>query len=100
MDQTRKMAIIMTVLAAVLWSSGGLFIKLLPQNAFTILFYRSFYAALIFIVIFGKNIFKFNKLSLISSMLYAPLLITFVTSTKLTTAANAIFFLFILQMWF
>jgi drug/metabolite transporter, DME family len=91
MDHTRKLAIVMTVLAAVLWSSGGLFIKLLPQNAFTILFYRSFYAAILFIAIFGKSIFKFNKLSLISSMFYAPLLITFVTSTKLTTAANAIF---------
>lgn len=81
----------MTVMAAILWSIGGLFIKLLPQDAFTILFYRSLYAGLIFILIFGKKLFIFNKLSIISSMFYAPLLIAFVTSTKLTTAANAIF---------
>jgi drug/metabolite transporter (DMT)-like permease len=81
----------MTILAAILWSTGGLFIKLLPLDAFTILFYRSFYAAIIFIIIFRKSLFRFNKLSLVSILFYAPLLIAFVTSTKLTTAANAIF---------
>ncbi|MBK7807846.1 MAG: DMT family transporter [Saprospiraceae bacterium] len=81
----------MTILAATLWSTGGLFIKLLPLDAFTILFYRSFYAAVIFIIIFRKSLFRFNKLSLVSILFYAPLLIAFVTSTKLTTAANAIF---------
>jgi drug/metabolite transporter, DME family len=91
MKESRSYAISMTVLAALLWSNGGLFIKLLPQDAFTILFYRSFYAAIIFLPFFGKKLFVFNKLSIISSLFYAPLLITFVTSTKLTTAANAIF---------
>ncbi|MBK8668137.1 MAG: DMT family transporter [Saprospiraceae bacterium] len=81
----------MTILAALLWSTGGLFVKLLPQDAFTILFYRSFYAALIFLVIYRKAMFRFNKMSVITSLFYAPLLVTFVTSTKLTTAANAIF---------
>ena len=91
MDSHRRFGIIMTILAATLWSTGGLFIKLLPVDAFTILFYRSFYAAVIFIIIFRKSLFRFNKLSLVSILFYAPLLIAFVTSTKLTTAANAIF---------
>jgi drug/metabolite transporter, DME family len=91
MDSHRRFGIIMTILAAILWSTGGLFIKLLPLDAFTILFYRSFYAAVIFIIIFGKSLFRFNRLSLVSILFYAPLLIAFVTSTKLTTAANAIF---------
>ena len=91
MKNTRQYAILMTVLAAILWSTGGIFIKLLPQDAFTILFYRSFYAGIIFLLIFGKKLFVFNKLSIISSLFYAPLLIAFVSSTKLTTAANAIF---------
>jgi drug/metabolite transporter, DME family len=91
MDSHRRFGIIMTILAAILWSTGGLFIKLLPIDAFTILFYRSFYAAIIFIIIFRKSLFRFNKLSLVSILFYAPLLIAFVTSTKLTTAANAIF---------
>lgn len=91
MGKLRTLAIISTVLAAILWSTGGLFIKLLHQDAFTILFYRSLYAAVIFLLIFRKSLFKFNKLSVISCLFYAPLLISFVTATKLTTAANAIF---------
>jgi drug/metabolite transporter, DME family len=91
MDSHRRFGIMMTILAAVLWSTGGLFIKLLPLDAFTILFYRSFYAAIIFIIIFRKSLFRFNKLSMVSILFYAPLLIAFVTSTKLTSAANAIF---------
>ena len=91
MEKGRKLAIFSTVIAAILWSTGGLFIKLLPQDAMTILFYRSLYAAIIFVVIFKQTIFKFNKLSVVSSLFYAALLIAFVNATKLTTAANAIF---------
>ncbi|MEZ4909754.1 MAG: DMT family transporter [Saprospiraceae bacterium] len=89
-DQHSK-AIVATILAAVFWSIGGLFIKILPQDSFTILFYRSFYAAIIFVVIFRGKLFKFNKKSWITAAFYAPLLISFVVATKLTTAANAIF---------
>ncbi|MBK9255192.1 MAG: DMT family transporter [Saprospiraceae bacterium] len=91
MNLLRKKAIIATIFAAVLWSSGGLFIKLLPLDSFLILFYRSLFSALFFLFLFGKNLFRFNRLMIISTLFYAPLLICFVTSTKLTTAANAIF---------
>lgn len=90
MDRTRT-AVLMTVGAALLWSTGGLFVKLLNLDAFSILFYRSLFAAALFLVIFRKSLFRFNRLMLISVLFYAPLLIAFVTSTKLTTAANAIF---------
>ncbi|MBL0026727.1 MAG: DMT family transporter [Saprospiraceae bacterium] len=91
MVRERGLAILFTICAAILWSTGGLFIKLLPIDAFTINCYRSFYASVIFVLIYRKRLFKFNKLSIVSSLFYAPLLLTFVTSTKLTTAANAIF---------
>lgn len=84
-------AIVATILAAIFWSIGGVFIKILPQDSFTILFYRSFYAAITFIIIFRQKLFKFNRKSWISAAFYAPLLISFVAATKLTTAANAIF---------
>jgi drug/metabolite transporter, DME family len=89
--QFHHRAILLTIAGAILWSIGGVFIKLLPQDAYTILFYRSFYAAILFLVIFRKEVFYFNKFTLVSALFYAPLLITFVTATKLTTAANAIF---------
>lgn len=91
MEIHRSKAVLATVFAAVFWSTGGLFIKLLPQDAFTILFYRSLYAAILFIFIFRKKILRINKISIISCLFYAPLLILFVSATKLTTAANAIF---------
>lgn len=74
-----------------LWSTGGLFVKLLPQDAYTILFYRSLYTSIFFILVFREKIFKINKYSIISALCYAPLLLCFVVSTKMTTAANSIF---------
>ncbi len=88
-DYSKGMAA--TLLGALLWSTGGLFIKLLPQDAWTILFYRSFFAALLFGLVFRQQILHTNRQMWINSLLYAALLVTFVTSTKLTTAANAIF---------
>jgi len=79
------------VLAAVVWSTGGLLIKLLSQNAFTILCYRAAFAALLFGVWYGKKVFRFSPTTLLVSICYAGLVTAFVTATKLTTAANAIF---------
>lgn len=90
MDQKSK-GILFTILAAVIWSSGGLFVKLLSQDAFTILFYRSLFTSIFFLVVLGKKSLKFNKNSIITALFYAPLMLCFVVSTKMTTAANAIF---------
>lgn len=88
-EHRRGMAAV--VVASVLWSTGGLFIKLLPFSAFTILFYRSLCAALVFGAVYRDNVLKVNRLSWLASGFYALLLISFVSATKLTTAANAIF---------
>lgn len=77
--------------AAIVWSTGGLFIKLLPFDPSTILVYRSTCAALLFAAIFRRTIFKINRWTILVAVFYAGLLITFVTATKWTTAANAIF---------
>jgi len=77
--------------AALLWSTGGLFIKLISLSAMELSFFRCSIAAVTFAVIFKKRILLFNKLSIINSIFYAVVLITFVIATKTTTAANAIF---------
>ncbi len=77
--------------AAVLWSTAGLFIKLLPFEPLTILFYRAVCAVLLFGFLFGKSVFQLNLNTLIVSAFYMGLMMTFVFSTKMTTAANAIF---------
>jgi DME family drug/metabolite transporter len=91
MQAIRQRAIVYTIIAAVLWSSAGLFIKWITLDAYSILFYRSLFAALTFLVLFRQEVFAVNKQMWISVCLYAPLLFSFVYSTKLTTAANAIF---------
>lgn len=91
--------ILATVLAALVWSTGGLFIKLLPQDAFTILFYRSVYALLVFGLVYRRTVLVTNARMWWTSAGYAGLLLTFVLSTKLTTAANAIFLQYTGTAW-
>jgi len=78
-------------IAAVLWSSGGLFIKLISLNAMQLSFLRAGIAAITFALIFRKRILLINKFTLINSIFYSLVLISFVIATKTTTAANAIF---------
>jgi len=77
--------------AGILWSTGGIFIKLITLNALQICFLRSIWAALVFMVIFKKEIFNANLFTFINAFLYTGVLILFVSATKITTAANAIF---------
>lgn len=77
--------------AALLWSTGGLFIKLISFSAMQLSFFRCLIAAVTFALIFRKRILIINKFSIINSFIYAMVLTTFVIATKTTTAANAIF---------
>jgi len=79
------------LLAALLWSTGGLFIKWTTLAGLELSFWRSLFA--IFTVAFftRREGFGINKLTAVASFLYAVLLILFVLATKTTTAANAIF---------
>lgn len=88
-EHTRGLFFVLT--AALLWSTGGLFIKLISFSAMQLSFFRCSIAALTFALIFRKRILKTNKLSLANSLIYAVVLISFVIATKTTTAANAIF---------
>jgi drug/metabolite transporter, DME family len=87
--------IIATLMAALIWSTAGVLVKLIDLDAFTILFYRSAYAGLLFLAVFRREALQLDRRALLISLFYAPLLICFVTSTKLTTAANAIFLQYI-----
>ena len=77
--------------AALLWSTGGLFIKATPLGAFELSFGRSLLAALTVAVLTRREGFGLNPVTLVASVLYAALLLLFVVANKLTTAANAIF---------
>lgn len=83
--------IIAIIIAATIWSTGSLFIKLLPFDAFTILFYRSICAALLFGLVYRRDAFILNSRIALAAGFYMALLLAFVSAVKLTTAANAIF---------
>jgi DME family drug/metabolite transporter len=83
--------ILLVVAAALLWSTGGLFIKWTQLSAFELSFGRSLLAAVTVALFTYREGFRLNGLTVITSLLYAALLLLFVVATKLTTAANAIF---------
>lgn len=83
--------ILAVFLTAILWSSGGLFIKLISLDSMELSFFRCAIAAVVFAIMFRKRILKLNSLALLNSFAYAAVLILFVIATKTTTAANAIF---------
>lgn len=95
---SHKKGLIYISLAALLWSSGGLFIRILTLDAFQISFYRSAIAAITIIVISKVNRkklnFEFDIISVLCSLCYALVLIMFVVAAKLTKVANAIFLQF------
>ena len=84
--------------AALLWSSSGLFIKVLPLGPLQIAGARRLVAALVIAAAVhwrgGKPFPRPTGLDLACAAAYAAMLILFVAATKLTTAANAIFLQF------
>ena len=83
--------ITLVLIAVFLWSTGGLFIKLTTLDAYQLTFFRSFLAALTVLILTRKQGLKIDLFGILSSIIYALLLILFVWATKKTTAANAIF---------
>src|ERR1041385_4488311 len=83
--------LLLVVAAAVLWSTGGLFIKWTSLSGLELSFGRSLLAAITVAIFTRHEGFGLNRVTAITSVLYAALLVLFVLATKQTTAANAIF---------
>jgi drug/metabolite transporter (DMT)-like permease len=81
---------LLIVAAAFLWSLAGVFIKFLDLPPLTIVFYRSFFAALIFTPFLRRKYLRIDRPILISVISYTATISAFVSANKLTTAANAI----------
>src|SRR5438552_14592473 len=91
LQKTSSSPLLLVLGAAILWSTGGLFIKATHLSAFELSFGRSLLGAITIAFFTRKEGFGINRISALTSILYAALLILFVLATKLTTAANAIF---------
>jgi len=91
-ERTTKLPPQMLVFIAVLmWSTGGVLIKLTSLDAFQLTFFRSFLAAVTVLILTRRSGLRLDLYGIVTSLIYATLLILFVWATKHTTAANAIF---------
>ena len=79
------------LLAVLLWSLGGVFIKLTTLDAFSVNAGRSLFAAITVAVFTYRKGLKLDRFTFLTSLLYAGTLSCFVYANKNTTAANAIF---------
>lgn len=87
----RARASLLLAATALIWSSGGLAIKLVDLPPMAITGVRSALSALTLALIFRKNLrFTLTPARACAALSYAALLISNVAATKMTTAANAI----------
>jgi DME family drug/metabolite transporter len=91
-NQLKKISPLFFVLFAVLlWSTGGLFIKMTTIDALAVNCGRSLFAAFTVAIFTYRKGLKIDAYILLTSLIYAGILTCFVYATKATTAANAIF---------
>ena len=85
-------AIIEMLICATLWSTGGIFIKLLPWNGFAVAGLRSLIAGATMglYMLLKKYRFMLSRRTFLSGVFTACVYTCFVLANKLTTAANAI----------
>lgn len=83
--------IIAVLAAALLWSSGGILIKLVTLSPLQISFARCFFASFVFLFLFRSKLLRVNWFTFVNAGFYAGVLMLYVLATKTTTAANAVF---------
>jgi drug/metabolite transporter, DME family len=88
MEKAPPREVLFVAAAALLWSSGGLFIKIAPMPALAVACGRAIVASVFYLVVLRPDL---RKARLATALAYACCVVTFVTATRLTTAANAIF---------
>ncbi|MBN2337257.1 MAG: DMT family transporter [Acidobacteria bacterium] len=86
----RSRAVLFLILAALLWSLGGLLIKIVDWSPMAIAGARSGIAALVMLAFRPRMRFNWRAPQLGGAVCYAATVILFVVANKWTTAANAI----------
>ena len=86
-----RRAVLLLVLAAFLWSLGGLLIKWVQWHPMAIAGLRSLIAAATLAVVTPRSDWKFGRAQWFGAVVYTLTVTLFVIANKWTTAANAIF---------
>lgn len=82
--------------AAVLWSSGGLFIKLAPMSGLAVACGRALVTGAFYLAVLRPRL---GQARWSTGLVYAGMVVTFVWATKATTAANAVFLQYTGTVW-
>jgi drug/metabolite transporter (DMT)-like permease len=103
----KRKAVIFLILAAMLWSTGGVLIKSISWQPLSILAGRSIFSSILFLVYLRRFPTKWTRWKIIASVSHILTAFLFISATKLTTAANAIFlqytgpvYIVLLAYWF
>jgi len=103
----RRKALLFIVITAVLWSTSGVLIKTITWQPLAILAGRSIFSSIVFLAYLRRFPTKWTRWQIIASVAYIATQLLFITATKLTTAANAIFlqytapiYVIFLAFWF
>jgi len=86
----RRRAIVLLIVTAILWSSGGLLIKSVSWNPIAIAGARSAITALLLLAYIRRPHLTWSTVQIGGAIAYAVTVLLFITANKLTTAANAI----------
>ena len=102
-----RKSIIFIIIAASLWSTSGVMIKTISWQPIAILGGRSIFSSIVFLIYLRRLPTKWTRWKLVASAAYILTQFLFIWSTKLTTAANAIFlqytapvYVILLALWF
>ncbi len=103
----RRKAILFLILAASLWSTGGLMIKTISWGPLAILGGRSIFSSVLLFIYVRRIPIRWTVWKMLAAASHILTAFLFISATKLTTAANAIFlqytapvYIILLAFWF
>ncbi len=106
-EADRRRAVILMLLAAMLWSTGGVLIKELNWSPLGILVGRNIFSSIVLLIYLRRFPTRWTRWKIIAAAAHLLTSFLFISSTKLTTAANAIFlqytapiYILVLAYWF
>lgn len=87
----RRKAVFFLLLAAVLWSTSGIFLKTLNWQPIAVLAGRSFFSGLVFLAYLRRVPLRFTRWQWVAALGSVLTQLLYITAIQMTTAANAIF---------
>ena len=86
-EMTRQKAIILLITAAALWSTSGLFIKLIDWKPLSILGGRTLIVFFVFLIYMRRLNLRLSPMKITGAFVYVGVQLFFIIATKLTAAA-------------